>query len=112
MPSSDDAGRPSMELVVPALVHLPSYVDALNRDWSPDNIRGRAAALDELAEIASDREAFLARLVDREARGAPVRGVLVEAFRRPSHYGGTEGLRFRIDLRARHDEPPMLKTSS
>jgi predicted acetyltransferase len=72
-PSSDDAGRPAMELVVPTLAHLPSYVDALNRDWSPDNIRGRAAALDELAEIAQDREAFVARLVDREAKGAPVK---------------------------------------
>ena len=62
-----------MQLVVPALEHLPSYIDALNRGWSPDNIRGRAAALDELAEIEKDRQAFVARLVDRDAKGAPVK---------------------------------------
>jgi predicted acetyltransferase len=72
MPSNGVAERLAMQLVVPALEHLPSYVEALNRGWSPDNIRGRAAALDELAEIEKDRQAFVARLVDREAKGAPV----------------------------------------
>ncbi len=37
-----------MELVRPAGHHLVSYVDALERGWSPDNIRLRAAALENL----------------------------------------------------------------
>ena len=61
-----------MELVWPSLDRLPGYVDALVRGWSPDNLRGRAAAEEELARIAADPRGFVASLVDREARGAPV----------------------------------------
>lgn len=61
-----------MELVVPSLSHLDGYVDALNRGWSPDNIRLEAAAREHLALIAKDAAAFLARTDDREARDADI----------------------------------------
>jgi hypothetical protein len=40
-----------MELVKPALEHLPSYIDALRRGWSPDTVRAERGA-EELEEIA------------------------------------------------------------
>jgi len=61
-----------MNLVWPSREHLSSYVAALERGWSPDNIRGAAAAQDELKRIAADPEAFLASLVDKEGRGGPI----------------------------------------
>jgi len=61
-----------MELVWPAPPYLASYVTALMRGWSPDNIRGEAAAREELDLIACDPDAFCARLVDREAKGPPI----------------------------------------
>lgn len=61
-----------MKLVWPSLEYLPSYVDALERGWSPDNVRGQIAAQEELERIAADASAFLASLVDREAAGAPI----------------------------------------
>src|SRR5262245_66641954 len=60
-----------MKLVWPAQEYLPSYVAALERGWSPDNMRPEAGA-EELARIAMNADGFLATLVDREARGAPV----------------------------------------
>ena len=61
------------QLVWPATEHLASYAAALRRGWSPDNIRGETAAKEELAEIAEDPALFLARLVDREAKGPPIK---------------------------------------
>jgi predicted acetyltransferase len=61
-----------MHLVWPARNYLPGYVDALERGWSPDNLRGAAAAAEHLARIDADPDAFLASLVDREAAGAPI----------------------------------------
>lgn len=61
-----------MKLVWPSREYLPSYVAALERGWSSDNVRGLAAAQEELARIAADANAFLASLVDREATGDPV----------------------------------------
>jgi predicted acetyltransferase len=62
----------TMELVWPSLEYLSSYVAALERGWSPDNVRGQIAAAEELARIAADAPAFLASLVDREAAGDPI----------------------------------------
>ena len=59
--------------VVPATDHLPEYEEALRRGWSADNIRGRAAAEEELARIADDPGAFLASLDDPQAKGPPIR---------------------------------------
>ena len=40
-----------MHLVWPARDYLPSYVAALNRGWTPDNVRGDFARLEELGLI-------------------------------------------------------------
>ena len=68
----DDAsyGR-EVDLVWPALDYLPSYVDALERGWSPDNVR-LAAGQDELRAIGRDAAGFVRSLVDREATGGPI----------------------------------------
>ena len=60
-----------MKLVWPSREYLASYVAALERGWSPDNLRPQAAQ-EELARIASDADAFLSSLVDREAAGDPI----------------------------------------
>ena len=57
---------------MPGRAHLASYTDALNRGWSPDNVRGDVARLDELRAIAAAPDAFLSSLVDREATGSPI----------------------------------------
>jgi predicted acetyltransferase len=62
----------ALKLVWPCAECLPSYRVALERGWSPDNIRGKAAADEELEKISKDSAAFLSSLVDREARGDPV----------------------------------------
>jgi len=61
-----------VDLVGPSLAHLPSYVEALERGWSADNIRGLAASEEELAKIAVDPAAFIESMTDREAKGAPI----------------------------------------
>ena len=61
-----------MELVWPTRPFLPSYIDALNRGWSPDNVRGEFARLEELQRIAADPDGFLAALVDRDAKAGPI----------------------------------------
>jgi predicted acetyltransferase len=62
-----------MRLEWPASEHLASYVDALNRGWSPDNVRGDLTRREELQRIATDPVGFLAGLVDRSAKGLPIR---------------------------------------
>jgi len=62
-----------MQLVRPTRDHLYSYVAALERGWSADNIRGVIAAREELDQIHTDPEAFLASLEDLEAKGPPVK---------------------------------------
>lgn len=62
----------AMELVRPAIGHLGSYRAALERGWSPDNIRRELATREELAAIARDAAAFLDRMEDREAKGPPI----------------------------------------
>lgn len=61
-----------MTLVWPAREHLAGYVAALERGWSPDHIRGAATAREQLERIVRDPDAFVASLVDREAKGAPI----------------------------------------
>jgi predicted acetyltransferase len=64
-------GGASIELVWPARKYLPGYVAALQRGWSPNNLRPEAG-FEELAQIRADPARFLGRLVDREAKGPPV----------------------------------------
>jgi hypothetical protein len=61
-----------LELVWPSTRHLPSYTAALEKGWSPDNVRGAAAAREELSRIRENPEEFLRSLVDREAKGPPI----------------------------------------
>ncbi|WP_284619251.1 GNAT family N-acetyltransferase [Aquabacterium humicola] len=61
-----------MQLVRPTADHLPGYIDALQRGWSADTVRGAAAAAEELARIEADAVAFIAGMDDREAQGGPV----------------------------------------
>lgn len=63
---------PPMELVWPSERYLASYVDALERGWSGDNIRGEAATKEELEQISGDPGKFLAGLVDPQAKGPPI----------------------------------------
>ena len=60
-----------MELVWPEAQYLSGYVYALQRGWSPDNLRPQAA-VEQLALIANAPERFLAGQVDREAKGPPI----------------------------------------
>jgi predicted acetyltransferase len=59
-------------LVRPATEHLAAYEAALRRGWSPDNVRGESARLEQLRAIGRDPAGFLAGLDDREARGGPI----------------------------------------
>ena len=61
-----------LQLLVPYLAQIDAYVEALKRDWSPDNIRLGKAAAEELAKIDADPAAFVASLDDREAKAGPV----------------------------------------
>lgn len=66
------SGIAMVQIVKPALEHLPSYRAALERGWSPDNVRLMTATREELAAIDKDPEAFLAGLDDPEAKGPPI----------------------------------------
>jgi predicted acetyltransferase len=59
----------SVDLVKPTLERLPGYIEALERGWTMDYLRGEAGARDELAQIARDAQAFIAAQTDREGRG-------------------------------------------
>jgi len=91
-----------MELVGPSLAHLPSYVAALERGWSPITTRPEAGH-EELALIESDTTAFLAGLDDPHALGPGITlgdGVVVKrlpSFRRwmwDGEFSGSIGLRW------------------
>jgi predicted acetyltransferase len=62
-----------MQLVFPAREYLSSYAAALERGWWPDHILGEAAARAQREWIARDPEGFVGSLVDREAKGLPIR---------------------------------------
>ena len=64
-----------LRLIRPDRDALPAYVDALQRGWSADNIRGVVAAREELAAIARDADAFLAGLYDPEGAGPPFKAL-------------------------------------
>jgi predicted acetyltransferase len=61
-----------MEVLRPNLRMLPSYVDALERGWSFDNVRGAEGVREDLAAIRQDPASFVAMLTDRAAAGPPI----------------------------------------
>jgi predicted acetyltransferase len=63
--------RTPLQLVWPSHEHLAGYIAALERGWSPNNLRPEAGQ-EELAQIHADPERFLTSLVDPEAKGPPV----------------------------------------
>ena len=60
-----------MQIVRPSSHHLPSYVAALEKGWSSDNLRPEAAQ-EELAKINANPLAFIESMEDREGKGPPV----------------------------------------
>jgi predicted acetyltransferase len=61
----------SIQLVWPSRDYLSSYAAALERGWSPDNLRPEAG-LEELEHIRRDPDGFLAEQVDLEGNGPPI----------------------------------------
>lgn len=61
-----------MQLVKPSLELLPRYVAALEREWTPDEGRGRVAIAEHRELIAKDPEAFMRRLDNPSGGGAPL----------------------------------------
>ena len=60
-----------MQLVWPETQYLDSYKQALERSWSPDNLRPEAS-LEQLEQIARDPALFLTHQVDPEAKAGPI----------------------------------------
>lgn len=92
-----------MELVWPAMEHLPGYRAALERGWSSDTMRPDAWR-EELERIDADPELFIAQQVDRAAEGPPIRlrdGTIaprIPGYRRwlwDGEFCGTIGLRWQ-----------------
>ena len=63
--------KQAMHLVWPAERYLPGYVSALERGWSPNNLRAEAGR-EELEKIRREPVRFLDELIDREGKGPPV----------------------------------------
>ena len=63
----------TLSLVKPSLDYLPHYTAALERGWSPDNIRKDEATREQLARIAEDPARFVAGQDDPDALGPPIK---------------------------------------
>ena len=59
-------------LVKPSATELPAYLAALERGWSPDNVRKDKTAKEHLRAAAADADAFLSSLDDPDAKGPPI----------------------------------------
>jgi len=60
-----------MKLLNPSIDHIPDYVDALKRGWSPDNLRSEASQ-EQLSKISEDATSFVSGLDDPTAKAGPV----------------------------------------
>ena len=49
----------TVRLVRPSIERLDAYAAVLRRGWSADNVRGQAAADEELRRIDQDAQAFV-----------------------------------------------------
>ena len=79
-----------MNLVVPSVAHLPSFIAALEQGWSPIVAREGLPSV----EITCDPSNEPSRKVI-ESNG----GVLVEHFTKPQQFGGKLGLRYRVHFK-------------
>lgn len=57
----------------PSQAEVPAYVEALERGWSPDNVRGIEAANEQLQQIRQDLSGFIDSLDDPEAKAGPIK---------------------------------------
>jgi predicted acetyltransferase len=62
----------STRLLRPTRALVPGCVAALERNWSPDNMRGLAAARDMLERLALDPDRVLLTTHDPQALGPPI----------------------------------------
>lgn len=62
----------AVALLKPSEAELADYVAALERGWSPDNVRGKLATLEQLEQIRRDPAAFLAGMDDVQAQGPQI----------------------------------------
>lgn len=61
----------TMELLTPSIDQIPAYVSALQRGWSPDNLRAEAAQ-EQIETISKDAASFVSNLDDPTAKAGPV----------------------------------------
>lgn len=54
-----------VRLIRPGPTHVERYAEALRRGWSADNVRGQAAADEELALLQADPQSYYERSDDR-----------------------------------------------
>ncbi len=60
-----------MKLFKPNIDHIPAYLSALRKGWSPDNLRSEAAQ-EQITSIESDAALFVSNLDDPMAKAGPV----------------------------------------
>lgn len=60
-----------MRLLKPSIDHIPAYVAALRRGWSPNNLRPEVAQ-EQLLRIDRDAASFVESLDDPTAKAGPV----------------------------------------
>jgi predicted acetyltransferase len=58
-----------MQLIRPTPSHLPRYIAALERGWSPDTTRGPEAAVEALEKIRASADSLFATVDDAQAQG-------------------------------------------
>jgi predicted acetyltransferase len=63
---------PTTLILCPTMALLPAYRDALERGWTPDNVRGLAANQEALQRIAADPEGYVALTHNLQGGGPPV----------------------------------------
>jgi predicted acetyltransferase len=61
-----------LDLVKPDLARLPGFVDALERGWSPDNVRGAEAARELLDRARTDPLGLIDSFDDPDARAGDI----------------------------------------
>lgn len=60
-----------MRLIKPTIEHIPAYLSALRKGWSPDNLRS-GAVQEEIGSIEKDAASFVSNLDDPTAKAGPV----------------------------------------
>lgn len=96
------------QLIRPSPERLPGFVAALQRGWSPDNVRGAVAAQEILERLQSEPEVYFLTTHDPEGQGPPV--TVADGTQRPRLPGiarwiwdaarpGPEGFAGTINLR-------------